>query len=137
MFPDIADRPTGASPRPPSYRFYWMALAFAVGALVSLVAVHGVRSGKGLMDAWLLVMLLCLVALAISLPMLVPRWARRRAARVAVVSALGVAISFVGFGFAHDEYQARMAARQSSAQPGAHGGALPGASAVEDERASQ
>ena len=55
--------PPGASP-PPSYRSYWAALAIAVGALVSLVAVYGVRSGKGLLDAWALVMLLSLVALA-------------------------------------------------------------------------
>ena len=122
-----ADLPTGASARPPSFSFYWAALAITVVALLCLVAVCGARNGRGLMDAWMLVMLLCMVALAMSLPMLVPRWARRRAGRVVVASALG-SVSFVGFGFASDEYRSR----PSRAPAAAHGVALPAATVRKD-----
>jgi amino acid transporter len=129
----FADVPTDAPTPPPSYRFYWLALAIAVGALLFLVAVYGVRSGKGLEDAWMFANLLCLATLAISLAMLVPRSMRQRAGRVAVASALGLIVSFVGFGLAHDESKARMTAGQSRARPAAHGVALPGTAVIEDE----
>jgi hypothetical protein len=115
----LADVPTNTSTPPPSYRFYWLALATAVGALLFVVAFYGVRSGRGLEDAWLVANLLCLNALAISLVMLLPRWAWQGARRLAVASALGLIVSFVGFGLAHDENKAR-ATIQSHAHAGNH-----------------
>jgi hypothetical protein len=129
----LAGVQTDAPTPPPSYRFYCLALATAVGAVLLLVAFYGVRSGRGLEDAWILANLLCLDALAISLVMLLPRWAWRGARRVAVASALGLIVSFVGFGLAHDENKTRMTAGQSRARPAAHGVALPGTAVIEDE----
>jgi hypothetical protein len=124
------DLPAEAPPR--RFRaFYWTAFAIGAAALFCVIGVYGVRSGRGLLDAWLYGFLMCLAALAITLPMLLHRPSRRQAGRAAMVSALGLVVTFVGFGFAHDENQARMAARRAPAA--AHGVALPGASVIESE----
>ena len=119
---DATDAPTPPpSPTPPrSYRFYWVALATSVGALLVLVAVYGVRGGRGLADAFLFASLLCLITLAFSLVTFLPRWAWQGARRLAVASALGLIVSFVGFGLANDENRAGTAV-QIYAHTVAHG----------------
>jgi hypothetical protein len=102
-------------------------------ALLSLLSLRGIESGVGLKDTWLFVLLLCLLTLVLSLPMLAFPWARRRAARVAAASGIGIVVSFVGFGVELDANRARIAAARGPAQAAAHGITLTGESIVEKE----
>jgi len=128
-----ADLPVGARPQPPSHRFYGAVLAIALVAVLSLVTIHGVRKGIGLEDTWLLVSLLCLLVLPNALAALAFASLRQAAKRVAAVSAVGLVVTFVGFGLARDANKARIAAEQRPAAAVVQGVALPGATGAEKE----
>jgi hypothetical protein len=131
----FADPPARDRPRPPSHRFYWAVLAIGLVALLALVTVHGLRKGIGLEDAWLLVLVLCTFALPNALVALLFRSLRQAAKRLAAVSAMGLVVSFVGFGFSHDANKARISDEQRAARALAQGGTSPGSIVIEKEGA--
>jgi 4-amino-4-deoxy-L-arabinose transferase-like glycosyltransferase len=97
-------------------RARWTGLASALGVLLSFVSFGGTKDGVGLEHTWLLILVLCLIALPISLLTLISRPPPRLAKRVALASAIGIVVSFVSFGLTHDANTARTTTGQGPVQ---------------------